>query len=400
MQMRSGSVTTVVLASVAGLILMMSMVVPTALIGNYRNGDLDKPTGTFSGYGTGCYLEDNYFTDTSVSNDPQAVFDKLITQYKNASDKKEYIEKILSESKKEGVNGAVIIGIWNGEQSFGKPEDAFGFGNLDNGENLVTGFDNELVHVIRVIKDAINNRGKYTKPEGGNIITRLFYTYATAMNIQYTESGGKWLREYNHSKYGNPYYNRLNVVQLLVPDQVKCETFTQFASTEDGTGNTPFLSQKDSRYANKPYGSSTISASGCCTVSAAMVLLANGIQTDAVEISSYSAANGYYIAGEGTNHAGLYPKLANKYSLKFENYGTNWDRAKAKLKNGSPVIARGEGADPYTKNGHCIVIVAYDSSTGKYTVHDPKYSASNGGITQYPENLMKSLTTVIYYLGK
>lgn len=247
MQMRSGSVTTVVLASVAGLILMMSMVVPTALIGNYRNGDLDKPTGTFAGSGSSCYLEDKFFTDTSISNDPQAVFEKLITKYKAASDKKEYIEKILSESKKEGVNGAVIIGIWNGEQTFGKPEDAFGFGNLPNGQNLVSGFDNELTHVIRVMKDAINNRGKYTKPEGENIMTRLFYNYAEAMMIQYKESGGKWLRDYKHFEYDNPYYIRLNVIQLLVPDQVRCDinadTFLASSSGNYGCPTKPSIAK-------------------------------------------------------------------------------------------------------------------------------------------------------------
>src|SRR3989344_5341671 len=192
---------------------------------------LDKPTGgSGPGYGTGCYLEDQYFTDTSIADDPEKVITALNKNPRygpRAAKVKSNILDILSEGKKRGLNPAVIIGVWWGEQEFGKPEDAFGYEHYSSGRTqaaIAGGWPYQLASVWRPLRNAIEVKGAYTTPKDANIMTRLFYHYAEAMTIQYNESGQRWDRNYKHANYGNPYYKRLDVIKLLVPDQVTCET--------------------------------------------------------------------------------------------------------------------------------------------------------------------------------
>lgn len=204
---------------------------PFVIIASFLGGTGDKYTGSGGG---GCYLADQYFRDTSLAAQPEQVLTTLKSKYPQVKNVEKYIREILEEGKKRNINPAVPIGIWHGENGFDNPEKAFGFGYHDSGTipGALNGDKEErwkfqLNGVYRVINDAIENRGYYTKPAGANIMTRLFYNYASAMRKQYDISGQRWDESYSDKNDGNPYYARLNVIKLLVPSQVICETKTR-----------------------------------------------------------------------------------------------------------------------------------------------------------------------------
>ena len=227
--LRGNAIVAIVIAVLA-LIFFSFAIVYYAVFGQLFS--MDKPTGGGPSYGTGCYLEDKYFEDTSIANDPEKTFAilKKNTRYGPRATKiKSNILDILSEGKKNNLNPAIVIGMWWGEQEFGSPHKAFGYGYYDSGtssEAREGGRNYQLSKVWTPLRNTIAVTGAYTTPTGTNRMTRLFYHYATAMGLQYKESGQRWDRAYKHKNYGNPYYKRLDVIKLLVPDQVTCETGT------------------------------------------------------------------------------------------------------------------------------------------------------------------------------
>jgi len=332
---------------------------------------------------------------TSLADDPDAVVSRLSSRYKSAKVNEKYIREVLSRGKSEGINPAIPLAIWAGEQTFSSPEKAFGYGYRDSGTiRGVTEWAAQLNGVYRSIRSAIEGKAPYDDPENTNTFTRLFYHYTTAMRVVYQKSGNSWDENVSYSDNSFPVKNRLSVIRLLSPEQVECNA-TVLVSAATGNDGVPLFKQGDARYGSKPYASSTIKKSGCCTVSAAMVLSFYNITADPVSVSDYSASHGYYVPGQGTDHASLYKSLADSYGLRFENLGTNWDKALDYLKKGKPILARGEGAEPYTSGGHCIVITGYDKSSGMIRINNP-----SKGDGPYTLTKLKSLTTVMYVIEK
>lgn len=243
MNRKPGFIPVIILVGMAAMF-AGSVAAPTLIVGDNLGGKLDKGTGLFGPGGTTCYIEDGGFSDTSITSDIDDIIEKLRADTRRASqidrlqtetpDAKEfkyYIEQIVSKGAEKGINPAVAIGIWWGEQEFLHPEKAFGYKYYDSGtsEEVLSGtteerWQKQLNGVYTLIEDAINNTGNYTQPAGENIITRLFYNYATAMQIQY-KTNNVWSQSYKHSEYGNPYYKRLDIIKLLVPDLIICKGF-------------------------------------------------------------------------------------------------------------------------------------------------------------------------------
>jgi len=132
-----------------------------------------------------CYLKDGAFSNTmSITN-----ADWVLERIKPHNPKKERIQQIIDESRKAEINPAILISFWAGEQTFGNEEKAFGCGHYKEGGDD-RGFENQLKCAIPAIKDAMNNTGEYTDPEGENIWTRLIYNYVAAAKKQlYDEQG-------------------------------------------------------------------------------------------------------------------------------------------------------------------------------------------------------------------
>jgi hypothetical protein len=388
---RRGSVVLIVVL-VAVIILIGVIALPVLIVGNWLGGGLDKATGAGGPAGYGCYVADQYFTDTSVINKQSEIINKISAKWPAAKTNEKFVKEVFEKGKRENINPLIPLAIWAGEQSFNNPNEAFGYGNTDSG-NLpgTTGWSAELAGVYRSVKDTVNISGNYQKPTDANRFTRLFYNYTTAMRVIYESSGNVWSEEASYIDGSKPLKNRLAVFRLVAEDQITCQR-TLVASARSGNDGVPLYKQRDFP---QPYGSSTIAASGCCTVSATMVLNFLGISADPVTISNLSATNGYYVPGSGTNHSGFYPFLAKKFNLNLSNLGTDWNAAMRHLSEGRPIIARGQGSEPYTSSGHCIVLTGYDRSTGMVRVNNP---ASGDG--PYPLNQLKRQTTVLYLFTK
>ncbi len=220
---------------------------------NSRDAPLTKPTG---GYAGECILLDQYFKDTSIADDPKKTLDALVARYPNAKKVEDNIRAVLAKGKTEGINPAMPLAIWWGEQNFLSPEKAFGYGYRDSGK--IPAADNwefQLAGVYRAISDAINARGNYTKKEEArgqdNIFTRLFFTYATAMRQSYIRSGYRWLGT------EGPVAARVGVLQTLVPQQLSCNQPTEI----DSPGTPPSNPKNPPKTPGGPPGSEGMPAS-------------------------------------------------------------------------------------------------------------------------------------------
>ena len=135
-------------------------------------------------------------------------------------------------------------------------------------------------------------------------------------------------------------------------------------------------SQYDPSWANKPYASSTIAASGCGPSAMAMIITnLTGSRVTPVATAQYAASQGMYIDGQGSSWS-IGPTLAAHWNLKAKPIGADVAKITATLQSGGLVITSGQGPVPFTSGGHFIVIrgVAAD---GKWKVGDSAHPTAN-----------------------
>jgi hypothetical protein len=125
--------------------------------------------------------------------------------------------------------------------------------------------------------------------------------------------------------------------------------------------------QYDERWANKPFGSSTIAASGCGPSTIAMIVstLTGTVVTPDTIADRFSE---YYVPGAGSSW-GIFPAAITSYGLQINEIGPNIDTAAAELRSGGLIIASGQGPKPFTRGGHIIALrgITHD---GKILVGD------------------------------
>lgn len=136
-----------------------------------------------------------------------------------------------------------------------------------------------------------------------------------------------------------------------------------------GGANIPLMLQTDPKWANKPYGSSTIKVSGCGTTSVAMVVSGlTGKTVTPVEVSDWAGPR-YYVKGAGSSWS-LFDGVAKKWGLKVSQISKRNPQAILNnLKKGNPIIVS-MGRGDFTRTGHFIVLRGVDSN-GKILVNDP-----------------------------
>lgn len=174
----------------------------------YEGGVFRSNTNPSDWVGEACWLKDEEFNNISTPLTASEVQTKLGSNYHPDPTK---IQQIIDDSKKAGINPAILISFWGAEQTFGNPDEAFGCG-VYGGKNRAPGFSNQIKCALSTIKDAINNTGYYTKPEDENIWTRLLYNYVGARKEFYDKNGF----------VSGPNENRIKFLKLLVPNQVEC----------------------------------------------------------------------------------------------------------------------------------------------------------------------------------
>jgi murein DD-endopeptidase MepM/ murein hydrolase activator NlpD len=221
----------IVLIAFGGIIFLA---VAISFFAGSRDSSLVKGTGGAGG--NGCILADQYFRDTTLSDNPEQVVAALVAKYSAAKDVTNNIKEILTEGKKRNINPVIPLAIWSGEQGFTHPEKAFGYGYKDSGTiSGVTAWSAQLNGVYGAIDDAIQAKGNYIKkaPGADNAFTRLFFTYTTAMREAYLASGNTWDEEGVYQPDGSkPIKTRLAVIHLLTQNQLECsQNNTLLAST-------------------------------------------------------------------------------------------------------------------------------------------------------------------------
>jgi hypothetical protein len=198
--------------------------------------------GTRAGPGVACILADEYFRDTSISDEPDALVKlqgligrrRFNAVYPNIRD-------VLTTAKNKKINAVVPLGIWNGETSYNARwlYKAFGAGFKDSGVTPGSpGWDNQLNSpksgVLSRIELAINGTSPYS-PIPTNlgpdlVFTRLFYHYTTAMKELYEANNNRWVVNaqwlgtgINAGQSGYPAKDRITIMQALKPGQIKCD---------------------------------------------------------------------------------------------------------------------------------------------------------------------------------
>jgi len=153
-----------------------------------------------------------------------------------------------------------------------------------------------------------------------------------------------------------------------------------------------YYSQKDPAWANKPYpykpgtvdqSDIKISRSGCGPASMAMVASSLSRSTNPAAIALWYGPR--YHTSNGTDPA-VYPVFAKDYGLRYSSLGyfSNTSTRQAiqyilSQKNTLVIVHAGPGH--FTGSGHIMVIRAYNSFTGQYTIADPNNSSNNRGFT-------------------
>lgn len=132
-------------------------------------------------------------------------------------------------------------------------------------------------------------------------------------------------------------------------------------------------SQSDPAWANSPYGSSTIAASGCGPSALAMIIASYGNTSVTPEtVANWAGTQGYYIPGEGSSWDLMNNGPAN-WGLTSTDIGSDMDAAIEAIRNGSYVMATGRGPKPFTSGGHILVLRAVTDS-GRILVGDSGHS--------------------------
>lgn len=147
--------------------------------------------------------------------------------------------------------------------------------------------------------------------------------------------------------------------------------------------------QYDPQWEKHPFGSSTLKEAGCGPTSMAMIVSTFlGKQVLPTEIADFGTQNNLYIPGEGSAHA-IFPMVAEKYGLKSEKITADIPTITTALRNGGLVNVIGSGPEPFTENGHIIVVRAI-TPEGKWLVGDSGHNNTDN--TPYdPQDIMNGI---------
>ena len=157
---------------------------------------------------------------------------------------------------------------------------------------------------------------------------------------------------------------------------------TIFERTSFSERSFELLLQADPRWADAPYGSSTVSASGCGPTCLSMVYI--GLTGDwsmtPDAMSLFADENGYYIDSVGTSWS-LMDNGAEELGLNAEEIPLNEDIIKRELEKKHPIICS-VGPGDFTVEGHFIVLVEY-TEDNMIRVNDPNSEYTSAQLWSY-----------------
>jgi hypothetical protein len=269
--------------------------------------------------------------------------------------------------QESGFNPAAIEGNGEGhglaQWSYGRKTALF---NLADAEGQKW---SDLTLQFKMIRKEIN--ASY----GKGLINAGFVDVKTAKNASYIfqkvyESAGQ-PNQANRDSAAEAYYKKFK--DLAPGNGITEEGTGGSCSGGDGSAFTDdgfvIYNQYDPQWANNPYGSSTIGASGCGPSSMAMIITAlKGEKVTPAATSAYAGSKGMYIPGAGSSWD-VAPVVAKHWGLNAKNITKSVSSINQALQGGALVITSGSGSAPFTSGGHYITIRGVTSS-GKWKIGD------------------------------
>lgn len=157
-------------------------------------------------------------------------------------------------------------------------------------------------------------------------------------------------------------------------------TNTECGASSDIIGDFEVYNQYDPRWKDEPYGSKTISESGCFPAAMAMIINAfgkknpDGTQVTPVDTAKFSFDNGHF-ANPGTSWSMPIP-TGEEWGLSGEDMGKPVSQDIInKLNSGYLILITGRGEKPFTGAGHSIVLRGVKN--GKLLIGDSGHVATN-----------------------
>lgn len=134
-------------------------------------------------------------------------------------------------------------------------------------------------------------------------------------------------------------------------------------------GQIPHYLQWDERWGYKPYGTSTIAASGCGPTSMSMVIvgLTGDVTATPYALAKYSEENGFLDEDNNTYWAFM-ESAADHWGLECRETMLDEKSLASELEAGHPVICSMLPGD-FTDVGHFLVLTGYED--GKVSLNDP-----------------------------
>ena len=277
--------------------------------------------------------------------------------------KTEVVEDIKSENSSDGD----VVTI----EENGNEMDIFWIISIDAVRHRQDVYKLNETEIKELIKDSL---GVSSNRDGADVSLRLTSLSPDQLmdKLGYSNEEKNWVRLL---------YNTTTNSQIILsndPDYISGYD-TDYSGITFGSGETQviYYNQMDSRWANIMYGrSSTIGQAGCGPTSLAIVVSTlTGKNTDPVEISKWSVANGHRCEGNGSYHS-LIPKGAQHYGLQVEGVKKNEGQKIVDALSAGKLIISIMNPGHFTRSGHFIVLRGVTES-GKILVADPaSYSRS------------------------
>lgn len=135
-------------------------------------------------------------------------------------------------------------------------------------------------------------------------------------------------------------------------------------------GEFPMFVQWDQRWGYRLYGNNYMANNGCGPTALSIVYSGLTGKSDVTphDLAVYSVNNGLYVPTVGTRWD-LMQYGGEFLGLKVDVLNMDWDKARAALEAGKPLICK-VGPGDFTTGGHFIVLTAIDED-GMCTVRDP-----------------------------
>lgn len=141
-------------------------------------------------------------------------------------------------------------------------------------------------------------------------------------------------------------------------------------------------------WADVPYGSGNVCSSGCGPSAMAMIITnLTGTQVTPGTTAAYGDKNGTVYSGGGSSW-NIADVIGSHWGLKSQELGTDIQKINNALQNGALVLASGTGPDPFTKEGHFIVIRAVTPDGKWMTGNSANYDSSK---PYDPQQVMQSI---------